>query len=471
MPAGSADPAGGLRVAVIGGGIAGLTSAHAIRRRAAEAGRALSIDVWEARDGPGGQIRTVIEDGFVVEWAANAFRTGIGATRDLVERLGLEAERVEVHAGARRRYVFHGGRLHPLPAGPASLLSFAPMTPAGRLRVLAEPFAARRVDHEESVHDYAERHIGREAAEVLLGTMVRGVYGGDARRLSVDAAFPKMREMERQHRSLVIAGIMGARARRREGTATWSLRRGMGSLIEGLSDDLGETLRLGAPVEWLARDAATGRFALRPVGHDARPYDAVVLAVPPSVAAGLIAGIDAVASAELEAIPTAPIGMVACAFSRDAFRVAPEGYGFLVAPGEDVPALGTLIESNVFPGRAPAGTVLVRVVMGGTDGPDLGGRTDAELAGLALETLDRAWGLTGEPLRAWVGRQPHGIPQYVLGHLGRLGRIDERLRSLPGLHLAGNAYRGVAVGRLVDDAEVVATAVLAPRPHRTDMGA
>jgi protoporphyrinogen/coproporphyrinogen III oxidase len=460
--AAAADRAAGShrRVAVVGAGLAGLSAAHALRRQAAGAGEALELDVWEAGDRPGGQLHTVVEDGFVVEWAANAFRSGVGAARDLVATLGLEPERVEVAAGASRRYVFHGGALHALPSGPASLLSFAPMSLAGRLRVLAEPLTARRVDHEESVHDYATRHIGREAAEVLLGTMVRGVYGGDARQLSVDAAFPVMREMEREHRSLVIAGIAGAQARKREGKTTWSLTRGMGSLMTRLADDLGDTVRLGVAVQALGRDAASGRFGLRLPGDETRAYDAVVLAVPPRVAARLLATLDSAAAGELAAIPTAPIGMVALAFDRAAFRTPPDGYGFLVAPGEDLAALGTLIESNVFPGRAPAGTVLVRVIMGGVDDPGFDARSDADLAASALETLDRAWGLTGEPLRHWVGRQDEGIPQYVLGHGARLTRIAERLRAHPGLHLAGNAYRGVAVGRLVEDADVVATEVL-----------
>ena len=444
-----------LRVAVVGAGLGGLTAAHAIRRRAAERGHALELEVWEAGDRAGGQLRTVVEDGFLIEWAANAFRTGVGPTADLVERLGLRAEQVHADPAANRRYVFHGGRLHLLPSGPISLLSFAPMSPEGRFRVMAEPFLAQRVDHEESVHDYATRHIGREAAEVLLGTMVRGVYGGDARQLSVDAAFPVMREMERDHRSLVIAGIAGMRDRMRERKTTWSFRRGMSVLTGALADDLGDAVRTGTAAVGLAPDPSGG-YRLRAADGASRPFDAVVLATPPLASAGLLEPLDADLAAELVAIPSAPIGMVALAFAREAFRTPPDGFGFLVAPGEDLRVLGTLVESNVFPDRAPAGAVLVRVIMGGVDHPDLDERSDAEMVRLALDALDRAWGLAGAPLRSWVGRQERGIPQYVVGHQARLERMLTRLRRLPGVHLAGNAYRGIAVGKLVDDAELVA---------------
>jgi protoporphyrinogen/coproporphyrinogen III oxidase len=448
-----------LRVAVVGAGLGGLTAAHAIRREARARGRSLDLEVWEARERPGGLLGTVIEDGFLIERAANAFRTGLGPTADLLGRLDLLGEQVHADAAANRRYVFHGGRLHLLPSDPISLLNFTPMSREGRLRVMAEPFLAARVDHEESVHDYAARHIGPEAAQVLLGTMVRGVYGGNARELSVDAAFPIMREMERDHRSLVIAAIAGMPERMRERKTTWSFRAGMSVIVDRLSEDLGAALRSGTPAQELAVDPASGRYLLRSADGVGHAFDAMVLAVPARAAADLLEAIDATAAHEIRSIPSAPIAVVALAFAREAWRSAPDGFGFLVAPGEDLAILGALIESNVFPGRSPPGTVLVRVIMGGVDHPELMGRADAELEDVALDALDRAWGIAGSPLHTWVIRQASGIPQYVMGHVARLARIEERLRAFPGIQVAGNAFRGVAVGKLVEDAESVAAAV------------
>ena len=446
------------RVAVLGAGLAGLSAAHAIRRRANDLGQPIDLSVWEGNDRPGGQLRTTVEDGFVVEWGANAFRTGVGPTANLVARLGLQDQQVHADPAARRRYVFHGGHLHLLPSDPMSLLNFTPMSVAGRFRVMAEPFLAERVDHDESVHDYAARHIGPEAAEVLLGTMVRGVYGGDAHLLSVDAAFPVMREMERDHRSLVIAGLAGMKERMRERKTTWCFRGGMNVLIDALADDLGDTLHLGRRAHAIARDAADG-YRLTAEDGSSERFDAVVLALPPRPAADLLAALDRDVADDLRAIPTGPIGMAALAFERSALRGAPDGFGFLVAPGEDLPVLGVLIESNVFPHRAPADHVLLRVIQGGVARPDLDDLGDEELLRAALDAVDRAWGVAAPPVRTWVGRQERGIPQYVLGHLDRLERIEGRLRRLGGLHVAGNAYRGIAVGKLVDDAEHVAASV------------
>lgn len=451
-----------MRVAVVGAGIGGLSAAHALRRQAGEQARELDLHVLEAGRDVGGQLQSVREGGFLVEWAANAFRTGVGATADLIRRLGLEGERVVANPAANRRFILHGGRLHLLPSGPASLLTFAPMSLAGRLRVAAEPFVARRVSHEESVFDYAARHIGPEAAEVLLGTMVRGVYGGDARALSVDAAFPVMREMERDHRSLVIAGIRGAKQRRAEGKTTWSFEGGMHTLMQALADDLGPAIRTGTRVDALSHDADA--FALRLADEAAAHYDAVVLATPPRVSAGLLEALDADAAREVAGIDAAAIAMVALAFPRSAFRTPPDGYGFLVAPSEPLDVLGVLFESNVFPGRGPAGHVLLRVIMGGAARPDILSEDDEALRARARDVLERTLGLHAREDRSWVYRNPAAIPQYRLGHQARVARIEARLAAYPGLELAGNAYRGIAVGAIVEDAERIAQRVLAQRP-------
>ena len=451
------------RVAVVGAGLGGLTAAHAIRRHAQERGEALELEVWEAADRPGGQLRTVIEDGFLIEWAANAFRSGVGPNAELVARLGLEDEQVHANPAANRRYVFHGGRLHMMPSGPISLLEFEPLSVEGRFRILAEPFLAQRVDHEETVFDYAARHIGPEAADILLGTMVRGVYGGDAHELSVDAAFPVMREMERDHRSLVVAGIAGTRERMQERKTTWSFRGGMNVIIDALADDLGDAVRTSMPAFGLTVDPLGGGYRLTGPGGASPPFDAVVLAIPPRPAAELLASSAPEAARELSGIPSGTIGMVAMGFAAEAFRTPPDGFGFLVAPGEALDVLGVLVESNVFPHRAPEDTVLLRAILGGVAGPPIDELTDEGMERIARAAVDRAWGLVdgteGAPLRTWVGRQDRGIPQYVMGHQARLDRIQVRLRELPGVHLAGNAYRGIAVGKLVEDAEVVANAV------------
>jgi len=448
-----------MRVAILGAGIAGLTLAHTLRREAARGGHPLELEVFEAGPRAGGRIRTTEAHGFLIEWAADAFQTGSGPALALLGELGLQAERVQASPAAARRYVFARGALHRFPSGPSSLLGFGAISLAGRLRVFAEPLLASRVAKEESVHQFASRHVGEEAARVMLGAFVRGVYAGDARKLSADAAFPRMRELERKHRSLVAAMAKEGRPGRSGRNTLWSLAHGMGSLVARLAESLGPALRLEMPALGLSRSpeyAAPTPFSVRFANGASRSFDAVVVATPPADAAALLRDLDLAAAKALREIPTTGVAVVALAFRNEAFRSKPDGYGFLVAPGESLPILGALFESNLFPGRAPEGFTLVRAILGGVDRPELTTEPDAKLIGLACEALDRAVGLKGGPERTWVMRQESAIPQYTLGHRERVASVMKRLGAFPGLYVAGNAYRGVSVGSIVEDADRVA---------------
>ena len=447
-----------MKVAILGAGIAGLTLAHALRRDASRAGRPLDLALFEAQSRAGGRIRTTEDGGFRIEWAADGFQTGSGPALTLLRDLGLENERVPASKDAARRYVFARGGLHRFPMDPMSLLRFGAISLPGRLRVMAEPFLASRVAREETVLDFASRHIGAEAAKVMMGAFVRGVYAGDAARLSADAAFPKVRELERKHRSMVLA-MMKERQEGGRRDRLWSLRRGMGSLTDRLAETLGSSIHFSMPALRLSRlpeYAAPTPFTLRFANGESRTFDAVIVATPPHDAAALLRDLDLEAANALRDIVSAGVAVVALAFRHEAFRRKPDGYGFLVAPGEPLPILGALNESNLFPDRAPEGFTLVRAFLGGVDRPELMTEPDAKLAALACEALDRAVGLKGGPARTWVLRQPNAIPQYTLGHRERVAAVMKRIGAFPGLYVAGNAYRGVSVGSILEDADRVA---------------
>ena len=462
-----------MRAVILGAGIAGLAVAHALRRDAARAGAAVDLTVLEAGDRPGGRVRTTREDGWLIEWAANAIQGAEGASWRIAEEAGLAGERVIAREDSARRYICRGGRLHMVPLTPGAFLRFGAISPAGRLRVALEPFFARRVHRDESVHEYAARHIGEEAASALVGAAVRGIFAGDARKLSVEAAFPVMREMERDHRSLVFAMFARASAARKAGRkgpgvaaasgpgrrALWTLRGGLESYVEALARPLGGALRFRTPALAVERRAPSG-YAVALASGARLDADVVVLATPPRATAALLRGLDPDAARGIGAISPAGLNVVAMGFRADAFKSPPDGYGFLVAPGEDLNVLGILFESNLFDGRAPDGHVLVRAMVGGAERPELVTKSDAELVGLSMQALDRTVGVKCGPERTWIIRQEDAIPQYAVGHRTALAEIEQRLAALPGLHLAGNGYRGVSLASLLEDGERVAAKVL-----------
>jgi oxygen-dependent protoporphyrinogen oxidase len=453
-----------MRVVIIGGGIAGLSAAWAIRAEAARRAESLELTVLEAGPRAGGRIRSTREDGYLVEWAANAVQGTENAAWRLAESVGLADQRVLGRPDAARRYIWRGGRLHRLPLNPAAFFGFTGLSPAARLRVAMEPFFANRVKKEESVHDYAVRHIGEEAASVLIGAVVRGVFAGNSKRLSVDAAFPVMREMERSHRSLVVAMIArskkggAGRAAGPGGRALWSFTRGLESLTDALAARLGGAIRIATPA--LALERTEPGYVVRTASGDRLDADSVVLAISARAAAALLRPLDAELAKLLGTIEPAGVAVVGLAFRTDRFKTPPDGYGYLVVPGEELPILGALFESNLFPGRAPEGQTMVRVIMGGADRPDLLTRSDADLAGLAMGALDKTHGLASGPERTWVIRQDASIPQYAVGHMALLADLDRRLAANPRLYLAGNGYRGVSVASLTEDAERIAARVV-----------
>lgn len=458
------------RIAIVGGGIAGLATAHAVRAQVPDA----EVVVLESRDRVGGHIRSDVIDGYLCEAGPDGFLDNAPATLALVEALGLSPQILPSREEARRRYIFRNGRLHEVPLTPGGFAMTRLLSIGAKLRVLAEPFAARAPRHDESILHFAERHIGREAAHVLVGSMVSGIFAGDASQLSLRACFPKMHDMDATYGSLVRAML----ARRRElrhdngvgapaGRLT-SFSGGMEDLVRAAAASLGPIVRTGQRVTQLqVRHGASGpgprlvgarAFSLSTNGHRIEA-DAVILAGPAHETADLVREFAPIASAQLAAIQTAPLAVVCLGYDAAALaadRGPLDGFGFLVPRGEGVRILGALWETSIYAGRAPMGKALLRVMIGGASDPAAVESNDAELLDAVRTDLQRTMGLRVTPEFVHIVRHWRGIPQYTTGHNSRLDRIEAALGPYPGAFVAGNAYRGVSVNACIEDAQRIA---------------
>ncbi len=462
------------RVAIVGGGIAGLAVAHALRALAPAA----DVVVVERGERVGGNIRSETIDGYLCEAGPDGFLDNAPATLAFVEKLGLSGRLVRSRDEARRRFIFRHGRLHDVPLSAGAFLKTALLSPLGKLRILTEPLAARPPRHDESILGFAERHIGREAAHVLVGSMVSGVFAGDPSQLSLRSAFPKMHDMEAEYGSLFRAMLAKRRQRRDDngvgapaGRLT-SFTDGMEALVRTAASALGSAVRTGCRATELQvrrgvndglgpRLVGAREFSLR-CGTRLVEADAVVLAGPADASAELLRAAAPGAAALLASIHTAPLAVVCLGYDDAALAAARgplNGFGFLVPRDEGPRILGALWESTIYPGRAPAGKALLRVMVGGAT--DLGAvdLTDGELIDLVRTDLARTMGLRLAPEFAHIVRHWRGIPQYTIGHAARLERIDAALAPCRGLFLAGNAYRGVSINACIEDAPRVAGAV------------
>lgn len=445
-----------MRIVVIGAGVTGLAcAAHLLEGTRGAAGH--SILVLEGGQRAGGHAWTVHEDGFVVEGGPNGFldKEREPEPRELVSMLGLDARVIEASTASKRRFILRRGKLRRVPDGPASLVTSSVLSPLGKLRLLMEPWARKAPEGEESVFEFATRRIGREAAEVLVDAAVSGISAGDSRVLSVASAFPIMKEMERDHGSLIRA-MMARRGQRPARLVSFD--GGMDVLIGALCDRCGANLRTGVPVRGIARDAREWRIGLADGSIVAA--DRVVLAVPARVAARLTGALDPDLARTLASFPFSGLAVVALAYRT--METGPlDGYGYLVPASENLDTIGVLWESSVFDGRAPRERVLLRVMLGGARRPELATLEPEELERRARAELERVMGIAAPPLRSWVRRWPHAIAQYDFGHALRLRAAREQAARHPGLELCGSSYDGISLGTAIASGALAARRTLA----------
>lgn len=471
---------GAARVAVVGGGVAGLATALALRDRARAQGAALTVTVFEKDDQAGGNLRTLVQGGWQFEWGPNGFLDNEPATLRLVDRLGLRPRLLRSSDATRRRFLLVNGRLEEIPLSPGAFLGSRLLSARGKLRMARELFVPARKElgraaddpaTDETIDAFGERRLGREFADVMLDPMVKGVFGGEATRLSLAAAFPRMVELERDHGGLFRAMIALGREKRRKGRRTdagptgvlHSFDGGMAVLVDALAaaldaDDDAEVVR-GAPVSALARE--DGAWTVRWPGGERRGFAAVIDAAPAHAAAGHLRELDAALAGELAAIPYAPMAVIALGYRREDVGRDLAGFGLLVPGREKRNVLGVLWSSSIFPGLAPEGHVLLRAMAGGAGNPGVMALDDGQLVDLVLGDLRGFMDLRGEPALVNIIRHERAIAQYVPGHLARLRAIDAAAARLGSLWFSGSAYRGIAVNACIKESETLADKVLA----------
>lgn len=454
-----------MKIAVIGAGISGLAAAHRVQELAPDA----SLTIFEAAVRPGGVLETAHRDGYLIERSADSFITKYPWALDLCQRIGLADKLIPTDETRRRALVVHDGQLHRVPSG------FVLMTPnkrwpilttpilsfRGKLRVLAEPFAPRRPANEsgdESVGAFARRRLGDEAYERLVQPLLGGIHTADADRLSLAATFPEYMAQEQFH-----GRIQRNAAKQSDSGARYGMfvapRAGMSSLVAALAARLpAGSLRLATPVTNLRRDA--NQWQITTSAGSIESFEAAIVALPAPAAAKLLASFDGELSGDLTAIQYASCAIVCLAYRRDQFGNPPDGFGFVVPRIERRQIIAGSYASEKFPGRAPEDAVLIRVFIGGAIAPELADLPTGELQRIAHEELTSLMHISGAPLWTDVTRWPSSMPQYEVGHLERVKRIESRAATHPGLALAGNAYHGVGIPQCIHSGELAAELVL-----------
>ena len=439
-------------VAIVGGGMAGMSAAHALGKLG------VSWRLLEASPRLGGVVRTETVDGFVLEAGPDAILTQKPEAVNLARELGLGGRLVPTNPRDRTVFVVHRGRLRPLPDGmmlgvPTRLLPMATTRlfswPA-KLRMAAElRLRPRPGADDESIASFLGRHFGREAVERIGEPLLAGIHAGDPERLSMASAFPRFVDMERRHGSLIRAMWKAPKPRKGAPPAFVSFKDGLRELPEALAARLGEGARTG----WRAARVRRGPGGWEIFGADDRLVRAraLLLATPAHAAAKLLAEADPGISAALAAFRSVSTAVVYLGYRRDAVTHPLDGYGVVIPRTEGLRSSALGFVSTKFPGRAPDGHVLLRVFLGGARQPKVLDDDDDTLVDTAFGEAAHLLGLRGRPRMARVFRWPHGTPQMEVGHAARMAWIDAQADAQPGLFLTGSGLRGTGIPDMVAD--------------------
>jgi oxygen-dependent protoporphyrinogen oxidase len=447
-------------VAIVGAGVAGLTAAYRLKRRG------IRVVVYEASDRAGGVILTERREGYLAELGPNSLMSAAGPLAEVLSQLGLDASRIAAQREARKRYIVRKSKLVALPISPSQLLTTRLLSNGAKLAIFGEPMVEPGDSPmEESVATFVRRRFNQEVLDYVANPFVAGIFAGDPEQLSARHALPRLYDLEHTHGSVVKA--LGRMMQANPGEPGSAPQPGLISFAGGLREipdafarELRSEIRFKAPVTQLRRGPKG--WTVSAAYQASELYDGVIYAAPAHCADDMDLGFEGGDRLKtLTSIDHPPVAVLALGFRREDVAHRLDGFGFLVPDVERRNVLGVIFSSTVFPGRAPAGHVLLTAFVGGVRNSDLANADLSTLTARVLDDLRLLLGVRGEPTFRAFHLWPKAIPQYTLSY-GRFKEImDEAERRNPGLGLTGSYREGVAVGEVIVAADQVAEGIAA----------
>ncbi len=441
-------------VIVIGAGISGLTAAYLLCKTGHD------VTVFEQCAAPGGRMRSERIGGFLMEYGANSIVTPAPAVETLVAQLRLDPEKVTRSIAARCRYLVRDGRMRSLPLQPYRFLLSDFFSLPGRLRMLMEPFIPALND-DETVAGFVRRRFGGELLDYVVDPLVAGLFAGDPEQLSVGAAFPQLKQLERCGGS-VIGGIIKSRFRHGAKPAVGdprkrvlsSFRQGLGTLPRAVAQRLTGRVFLGHRVEAVHHRVGGGYRVKVRHGSLAQwiAADSIIVALPAYAAAGVLCDLDQRIAEALAEIRHPPLAVVFLGYRPQSIAHPLDGVGVLTPAVEKRSALGMLFSSTLFAERAPPGHVALTAFIGGARQPQLAMLKSEELEQLAQSEVQQLLGGCAAPVVVRTHRWRYGLPQPGLDHAGRIHKMLARAAEHPGLFLTGNYISGVSTAACIEQA-------------------
>ncbi len=443
------------RIIVVGGGLSGLSVLHHLKKRYQDS----SIDVvlLEKNSYLGGTAHTQYYPEYSFEEGPNGFLDNKESLRQTAVELGLEHELVVADEQSKYRFLSIKNKLAEIPITPAGLIKFPHLSPGDKTRLLLEIMIPRGQLKDETVYAFAMRRLGRNFAKYFIDPMVTGIFGGQADRLVLRYAFPRIYELEQTHGSLFKAMAALRRQNKSQDKMTGqpkgaltSFKKGISQFIEAFSDRYKGSIRTSVSVSSIFR--TNNRWLLQ-AEKEHYEADQVFLCAPAYAAAQMLKQEDAALSRSLANIPYAPIAVVGCLYVRKDLAEIPRGFGYLIPSSENKEILGVLFDSNIFPMRTHPDYFFARLMIGGSRRPDTAAKPPAELARIAQAELVSTLGIVSPPVQTVVKVWPKAIPQYDLDYIENLPAILAGMSRLHGLYLVSNYLGGISMNDCIRSAQ------------------
>ena len=448
------------RIIIIGGGISGLAALHYLVQKYKDR-MEVEILLFEKNREAGGTIQTQHLDGCTIEGGPNGFLNSKTSTIDLSCELGLEHQLIAADRQAKKRFVSLQNKLHLIPDGLFSLLSFEPLSLSDKLRIPLEFFAAKRPSEEETIYAFGARRFGENFSKIFLDAMATGIFAGDVRNLNLKLTFPKVYETEQRYGSLIRAmfsikkeqGSINAKkfSRTQPRGTLMSFAQGMSQLTSTLTSRYQNRIRLNCPVISMVKNHEGG-FCVK-TSHEKCLADEVFLCVPAYCAATLVRELSEFLSVQLNKIEYAPLAVAAFVYDRASVKTPPLGFGYLIPSLEKKQVLGVLLDSNIFPQRTGREKFLFRVMMGGVHHPEVLQMREHQLFNLAKAELNSMFLLLQPALKQIVTLWPKAIPQYTSAYANIRPNIAQELSRIKNFYIVANYLNGVSVNDCIENAQ------------------
>ncbi|QHE51364.1 protoporphyrinogen oxidase [Pontibacillus sp. HMF3514] len=456
------------RIAIVGGGITGLTTAYYLQKKIKEKGLPFEVKLYEASDRLGGMIHTERKDGFTIERGPDSLLARKPSVFRLIEDVGLQDKLVDVAAG--KAYVLANEKLHGIPQGsfmgiPTQVTPFALsslFSPMGKLRAAGDLVKSKsKPQEDQSLGHFFRNRFGDEVVENLIEPLLGGVYSGDLDRLSLMATFPNFYNMEQEHGSL-IKGLRKSRGKqpknKKKPSVFKTLETGLGSLVDAVVEQLDEgTIEQGTSVDHIERKE-DGYHLMLGTGEVAQA-DSIVLTTPHYACQRMLTQYDFMEP--LRDMPATSVANVAMAFDQSAIEKDVDGTGFLVSRNSDYRITACTWTHKKWPHTTPDGKALLRAYVGKPNDQEVVDQSDEEIQEIVLNDINKIMNITHPPEFTVITRWRNSRAQYTVGHKERIHNIKQSMRSeLPGVFLAGASYEGLGVPDCIDQGEQAVEDVL-----------